>query len=71
MFFGHVTERVPGNNITFLEMARRITNDGFCYLLLYVNNTGSRVTLRNERARVTETYSCFREELGEEYFSLL
>ena len=30
-FFGHVTEQVPGNNITLLEMARRITNDGFCY----------------------------------------
>ena len=64
-------ERVPGSNITFLEMARRITNDGFCYLLPYVNNTGSGLTLRNERARVTETYSYFYEELGEEYSSLL
>ena len=52
-------------------MARRITNDGFYYLLPYVNNTGSGVTLRNEGARVTKAYLYFCEELGEEYSSLL
>ena len=30
---------LPGNNITFLKMARRIKNDGLFYLLPYVNNT--------------------------------
>ena len=48
MFSEHVMGGVPGNNITFLEMARRIKNDGFCYLLPCVYNTGSGVTLRNE-----------------------
>ena len=44
-FFLHVL----GNNVILLEMARRITNDGFCYLLPFVDNKGSGVTSRNEQ----------------------
>ena len=45
-----------------MEMARKLSNDAFCYLLPLVNSSESGVSIRTERQRVSETYSYNEEE---------
>ena len=32
-FLGHITEKMQGSSLRLMEMARKISNDAFCYLL--------------------------------------
>ena len=38
-FFGHLTEMVPGNNLTFRQMARRVASEAFHYLLIVLSSS--------------------------------
>ena len=45
-----------------MDMARKLSNDAFCYLLPLVNSSESGVSIRTERQKVSETYSYNEEE---------
>ena len=53
---------MQGSNLQFMDMARKLSNDSFCYLLPLVNSSESGVSIRTERQRVSETYSYNEEE---------
>ena len=37
-FFGHLTEMIPGNNLTFMQMARLVASEAFHYLLIVLSS---------------------------------
>ena len=61
-FFGYVIQGVVANNLTTLEMKKRLTNDAFVYLMPYLNTEDSGISIRSEKARV-ETYSYSEHDL--------
>ena len=56
-FYGHVTQKCPASNLTFMKMIRCITNNALTYLLPFVTSKYNAITLRSEKGRVVETYS--------------
>ena len=56
-FFGHLTEMIPGNNSTFMQMARLVASEAFHYLLIvlsYSENVG--ISIRRSRDEHPGTY---------------
>ena len=49
-FFGHIAEQVSSNNLTFIQMARRIPKEAFHYLLVVLTSAeNSGVSVRRTR----------------------
>ena len=38
-FFGHITEMISGNNLTFLKIARLLASEAFHYLLIVLSSS--------------------------------
>ena len=47
--FGHMTEKVQRSNLRFMEIAQKLSNDVFCYLLTFVNSNELGVSIRTEQ----------------------
>ena len=45
-----------------MKMARKLSNDAFCYLLPLVNSSESGVSVRTERQRISKAYWYNEEE---------
>ena len=43
--------------LTYLQFMRKLTNETFTYLILYVNSKKSGVSVRSQKDKVAETYS--------------
>ena len=56
-FFGHITEMISGNNLTFLQMARLLASKAFHYLLIVLSSSDNLgVTVRRTRDEHAGTY---------------
>ena len=56
-FFGHITDMISGNNLTFLHMARLLASEAFHYLLIVLNSSNNfGVTVRPTRDQHAGTY---------------
>ena len=56
-FFGHITEMISGNNLTFLQMARLLASEAFHYSLIVLSSTDNLgVTVRRTRDEHAGTY---------------
>ena len=74
-FFGHITEMISGNNLTFLQMARLLASKAFHYLLIVLSSSDNlgvtvRRTTRDEHAG-TYFYNSVDDCSGENAKSLL
>ena len=56
-FFGHITEMISGNNLTFLQMARLLASGAFHYSLIVLSSSDNLgVTVRRTRDEHAGTY---------------
>ena len=59
-FLGHLTEMIPGNNSTFMQMARLVASEAFHYLLIvlsYSENVGISIGRSRDEHPGTYFYS--------------
>ena len=56
-FFGHLTEMIPGNNLTFMQMARLVASEAFHYLLIVLSSSENvGISIRRSRHEHPGTY---------------
>ena len=57
VFFGHLTEMIPGNNPTFMQMARLVAIETFHYLLIVLSSSENvGISIRRSRDEHPGTY---------------
>ena len=63
-FFGHTTEKIQGNNPTFLEFSKRVATEAFHFIVPVVTSeqiTAS-VSARRTRVELASTYTYTTED---------
>ena len=56
-FFSHLTEMIPGNNLTFMQMARLAASEAFHYLLIVLSSSENvGISIRRSRDEHPGTY---------------
>ena len=65
MFFDHIREKFAGGNLSFMQIASKISSDAFCHLmpLVYKANENG-IFIESARKRVMETYFYDEEGIG-------
>ena len=66
-FFGHITEKIQGNNPTFLEFTKHVATEAFHFIVPVVtsgsDHTGTQsVSVRRTRDEVSSTYTYTTED---------
>ena len=56
-FFGHITEMISGNYLTFLQMARLLASEAFHYLLIVLSSLTQQTTALVKMENLC--YGCF------------
>ena len=59
-FYGHVTEKNPGNNPTFLQFSKRVVTEAFHFVIPVVTSGSTmcqNVSVRRTRDEVSSTYT--------------
>ena len=73
-FFGHLTEMIAGNSLTFLQMARLLASEAFHYLLTvlsFLESLGISVRHTRDEHAGTYCYNTINEDDEETRKSLL
>ena len=64
-FFGHMTEKIQGNNPTFLEFSKRVATEAFHFIVSIVTSGAEHsqsFSVRRTRDEVASTYTYTTED---------
>ena len=64
-FFGHITEKIQGNNPTFVEFSKRVATEAFHFIVPVVTSGADHsqsVSVRRTRVELASTYTNTTED---------